>query len=96
MPFVSKKQIEQAREMDLLTYLRRYEPEELVHFSGNTYTTRTHAVLKHYEDYIAALATRRLYDEYGVPHLCVDEEKRKMLEIKLITRILDFEMIRAA
>ena len=54
------------------------------------------AVLKHYEGYIAALATRRLYDENGVPHLCVDEEKRKMLEIKLITRILDFEMIRAA
>ena len=54
------------------------------------------AVLKHYEGYIAALATRRLYDENGVPHLCVDEEKRKMLEIKLITRILNFEMIRAA
>ena len=54
------------------------------------------AVLKHYEGYIAALATRRLYDENGVPHLCVDEEKRKMLEIKLITRILDFELIQAA
>ena len=54
------------------------------------------AVLKHYEDYIAALATRRLYDENGVPHLCIDEEKRKMLEIKLITRILDFELIQAA
>ena len=36
------------------------------------------AVLKHYEGYIAALATRRLYDENGVPHLCIDEEKRKM------------------
>ena len=46
MPFVSKKQIEQAREIDLLTYLQRYEPEELVHFSGNTYTTRTHDSLK--------------------------------------------------
>ena len=46
MPFVSKKQIAQAREMDLLTYLQRYEPEELVHFSRNTYTTRTHDSLK--------------------------------------------------
>lgn len=55
-----------------------------------------HAVLKHYEAYIAALATRRLYDENGVPHLCVDDEKRKMLEIKLITRILNFEIIKAA
>ena len=53
-------------------------------------------VLKHYEPYIAALATRRLYDENGVPHLCVDDELRKTLEIKLITKILDFELVRAA
>ena len=46
MAFVSKEQIAQAREMDLLTYLQRYEPDELVHFSGNTYTTRTHDSLK--------------------------------------------------
>ena len=46
MPFVSKEQIAKAREMDLLTYLLRYEPEELVHFGGNTYTTRTHDSLK--------------------------------------------------
>lgn len=32
--------------MDLLTYLKNYEPYELVHFSGNTYTTRTHDSLK--------------------------------------------------
>lgn len=44
--FVSKEQIAKAREMDLLTYLQYYEPEELVHFSGNTYTTRTHDSLK--------------------------------------------------
>ena len=54
------------------------------------------AVLKHYEPYIAALATRRLYDENGVPHLCVDEEMRRRLEIKLITKILDFDVTRAA
>ena len=46
MAFVSKKQIDEARKIDLLTYLQRYEPEELVHFSGNTYTTRTHDSLK--------------------------------------------------
>ena len=31
-------------------------------------------VLKHYESYIAVLATRRRFDEYGNPHYCVDEE----------------------
>ena len=46
IPYVSKEQIAQAREMDLLTYLRRCEPEELVRFSGDTYTTKTHDSLK--------------------------------------------------
>ena len=32
--------------MDLLTYLKNYEPSELVHFGGNTYCTRTHDSLK--------------------------------------------------
>jgi len=41
--------------------------------SGNV--DAINAVLKHYERYIAALATRTLYDENGVPHLCLDEEK---------------------
>lgn len=35
-----------AREMDLLTYLQTYEPDELVRISGNTYTTKTHDSLK--------------------------------------------------
>ena len=34
--------------------------------SGNV--DAINAVLKHYERYIAALATRTLYDENGVPH----------------------------
>ena len=46
LPYVSKEQIAQAREMDLLTYLQRRDPNELVHFSGSTYTTRTHDSLK--------------------------------------------------
>ena len=49
-------------------------------------------VLKHYEGYIAALATRRLYDEYGNSDYCVDENLRRRLETKLITRILAFEV----
>ena len=36
LPYVTKDQIAAAREMDLLTYLRRFDPEELVHFGGNT------------------------------------------------------------
>lgn len=46
LPYLSKDQIATAREMDLLTYLRRFEPEELVHIGGDTYATRTHDSLK--------------------------------------------------
>ena len=49
------------------------------------------AVLKHFERYIIALATRELYDENGHAHLCVDEELNRMLETKLITKILEFK-----
>jgi len=49
------------------------------------------AVLRHYEGYIAVLATRQLYDEDGNPHLCVDELLRRRLETKLITALLTFD-----
>lgn len=50
------------------------------------------AVLKHYEGYIAKLSLRELHDEYGNAHLCVDEELRRRLETKLITKILTFRV----
>lgn len=46
MPYVSKEQLTAAREVDLLTYLCCFEPQELVHISGSTYATRTHDSLK--------------------------------------------------
>ena len=51
------------------------------------------AVVKYYAAYIAALSTRQLYDENGTPVLCVDEEMRRRLETRLITRILNFKLI---
>lgn len=49
-------------------------------------------VLNHYSCYIAALATRKLYDAEGSPHLCIDEYMRRRLETKLITKILQFNI----
>ena len=46
MAYVSPDQVAQAREMDLLTYLQLYEPDNLVRFSGETYCTREHDSLK--------------------------------------------------
>lgn len=50
------------------------------------------AVLKHYEGYIIKLSTRKLYDESGQVHYCIDETLRRRLETKLITKILAFEV----
>lgn len=47
LPYYSKEVIEKAKEMDLLTYLQNYEPDELVHFSGDTYCTKEHDSLKY-------------------------------------------------
>ena len=44
--YFNKSVIEQAREIDLLTYLQTYEPDELVKISSNVYSTRTHDSLK--------------------------------------------------
>ena len=39
-------EVQQARAIDLLTYLSNCEPQELVHYSGDVYTTKTHDSLK--------------------------------------------------
>lgn len=46
MPYIAPEVVREVKRMDLLTYLKNYEPQELVHFSGNTYTTRSHDSLK--------------------------------------------------
>ena len=46
MPYIDPEVITEAKRIDLLTYLQNYEPDELVQFSRNTYTTRTHDSLK--------------------------------------------------
>ena len=46
MPYIAPEVVQEVKRMDLLTYLKNYEPYELVHFSGNTYTTKTHDSLK--------------------------------------------------
>ena len=46
MPYYTEEQIMKVRSIDLLTYLHKYEPTELVHVRGNTYCTREHDSLK--------------------------------------------------
>lgn len=51
-------------------------------------------ILQHYQGYILKLSTRRLYDEYGYPHYCVDETLKNRLEARLITKILQFDLMK--
>ena len=46
MPMIPPEKIEKAREIDLLTYLKNYEPFELVKLSDREYCTREHDSLK--------------------------------------------------
>ena len=52
-----------------------------------------HAVLAHYEGCIAKLSTRKMYDEFGQVHYCVDETLRRRLETKLIAKTLAFRPV---
>ncbi len=44
--YVTREQIEKAKQMDLLSYLQAFEPDELVRINSDIYTTRTHDSLK--------------------------------------------------
>ncbi len=46
MAYFTQEQIAKAKEIDLLTYLQSYNPNELVYDSRNTFHTRTHDSLK--------------------------------------------------
>ena len=46
MPFYEPDVVAEAKKLDLLTYLQNYEPQELVHVSGNVYCTKTHDSLR--------------------------------------------------
>ena len=46
MPYIPPEVLQEIKKVDLKTYLKEYEPRELVHFSGDVYTTRTTTVSK--------------------------------------------------
>ena len=46
MKYFDRDEVKNARQIDLLTYLRQYELRELVHVAGNIYCTREHDSLK--------------------------------------------------
>ena len=79
-----KKSKKQKCAFDLL-------PFHVIEAASTGDTEAIQAVLKHYEGYITVLATRKMFDEFGQVHYCVDETLRQCLETKLITKTLGFD-----
>ena len=71
-------------------------PAQVIEAAAHGDVGAINKVLKHYEGYIIALSTRRLFDEDGYTHYFVDEEMRRTLETNLIVKILQFDVTRAA
>ena len=46
MPYIAPEIVAQARQVDLLTYLKNYEPSQLVPVCRNTFVTKEHDSLK--------------------------------------------------
>lgn len=46
MPYVEPSEVSRVKEIDLLSYLQQYEPDELVKLGNNSYSTATHDSLK--------------------------------------------------
>ena len=46
MPYVTKEEIVKARQVDLLSYLQAYAPDELIDLGGEVYCTAEHDSLK--------------------------------------------------
>ena len=46
MPYIEPEALQEARRIDLLTWLRMNDPDNLVHVSGNTFCTAEHDSLK--------------------------------------------------
>lgn len=61
MAYFTPEDIQQAKQLDLLTYLQIYEPDQLVKVSGDTYCTRDHDSLKNQQREMALVlpANRR-------------------------------------
>lgn len=43
---IKEEELKKVKELDLLTYLMNYEPDELVKICCNIYSTKTHGSLK--------------------------------------------------
>lgn len=73
-------------------YVRSLIPIEIIAAACTGDVEAINAVLRYYEGYLSTMAVKQFYDRNGMPYLCVDEDVKRRLETKLITKILTFKV----
>jgi len=68
-------------------------PFETIEAAANGDVCAINEIIRHYSGYIAALSMRPVHDDYGNTYMAVDPEIQRRLETKLITKVLDFEIM---
>ncbi|HDN2517200.1 TPA: helix-turn-helix domain-containing protein [Clostridioides difficile] len=76
---------------------KEYKNNNLIAFdiiakSTNGDVEAVNKVLEHFSGYIAKMAVRKIYDNFGDAKFIVDEDTCKRIENKLISKILLFRM----
>lgn len=78
--------------MSLLHKTNKLLPYDVIYAATKGDIISVGMVLKNYEAYIIKLCTKILYDKQGNAYKCLDEEKKNLLELKLIYTILKFKI----
>ena len=66
-------------------------PYEVIAAASKGDVEAINQVVNHYYGYITHLSKRRFVDEFGNCYEYIDEEKRQILVIKLISKTLEFD-----
>ena len=67
-------------------------PYEVIEAAVHGDPEAVNTVVRHYSGYIAALSTRKVFDDTGRPYPVTDEAMRRRLETRLIYAILEFDL----
>lgn len=67
-------------------------PYEVIEAAVHGDPEAVNKVVRHYSGYIAALSTRKIFDDTGREYSVVDEWLRRRLETQLIVAILEFDL----
>lgn len=70
--------------------MKRVLPFDVIQSASQEDIEAINKILKHYQGYMVALATRRLYDEQGEVVFVLDKELYRELEAKLTAKMLVF------